>query len=143
MAVLTGFLRLPPLPKRHQRAIVAQLIRTQLRVRVKDLDFVRNEILVREGKGNKDRHTMLPEILKPELQEHLEKVRRLHEKMLPPGSVPFTFQMHSIASCRTRRKNGSGSTSFLRAKCPSIRGRERSVGIMPMKGRCAARSRVP
>ena len=67
MAVLTGFLRLPPLPKRHQRAIVAQLIRTQLRVRVKDLDFVRNEILVREGKGNKDRHTMLPEILKPEL----------------------------------------------------------------------------
>jgi integron integrase len=56
-----------------------------LRLRVKDLDFIRNELLVREGKGNKDRITMLPELLKPQLCEHLEKVRRLHEKDLASG----------------------------------------------------------
>ena len=56
-----------------------------LRLRVKDLDFQRNEITVREGKGNKDRITMLPELVKPELILHLEKVRRLHEKDLAGG----------------------------------------------------------
>jgi integron integrase len=56
-----------------------------LRLRVKDLDIQRNEITVREGKGNKDRITMLPELVKPELILHLEKVRRLHEKDLAGG----------------------------------------------------------
>ena len=50
-----------------------------LRLRVKDLDFTRNEVTVRQGKGNKDRVTMLPESSKPKLLEHLERVRRLHE----------------------------------------------------------------
>ena len=56
-----------------------------LRLRVKDVDFVRNEVLVRQGKGNKDRVTMLPESLKPALVAHLEKVRRLHEKDVALG----------------------------------------------------------
>ena len=56
-----------------------------LRVRVKDLDFDRGEPTVREGKGNKDRITMLPESLRPDLLHHLEKVRRLHEKDLADG----------------------------------------------------------
>ena len=56
-----------------------------LRLRVKDLDFARGELIVREGKGNKDRVTMLPEILQPDLRHHLEKVRRLHEKDLADG----------------------------------------------------------
>ena len=56
-----------------------------LRLRVKDLDFHRNEITVREGKGNKDRVTMLPDLVKPELLLHLETVRRLHEKDLANG----------------------------------------------------------
>jgi integrase len=50
-----------------------------LRLRVKDLDFSRCEVHMREGKGNKDRVTMLSESLKPKLLEHLERVRRLHE----------------------------------------------------------------
>lgn len=50
-----------------------------VRLRVKDVDFDRHEILVREGKGHKDRVTMLPQALVQPLQEHLQKVRVLFE----------------------------------------------------------------
>jgi len=56
-----------------------------LRVRVKDLDFALNEILIREGKGMRDRHTMLPESLKPALRNHLDSVKALHERDLKDG----------------------------------------------------------
>src|SRR5205085_6815007 len=52
---------------------------------VKDLDLERGEINVREGKGNKDRITMLPAAVRPPLLDHLERVRRLHEKDLAAG----------------------------------------------------------
>jgi integrase len=94
-----------------------------LRLRVKDLDFQRNEITVREGKGNKDRITMLPELVKPEVILHLEKVRRLHEKMtLPTATGRFTFQMPWSASCQERPRSGNGNTSSPRPRCRSIRG---------------------
>lgn len=51
-----------------------------IRLRVKDVDFERREILVREGKGNKDRVTMLPDALCADLQAHLERVRGLWEQ---------------------------------------------------------------
>ena len=50
-----------------------------LRVRVKDLDFVARIIVVREGKGDKDRRTMLPKPLVEPLQQHLESVRKVYE----------------------------------------------------------------
>lgn len=56
-----------------------------LRLRVQDIDFARNEILVRDGKGAKDRVTMLPESLKKPLEEHLRKVKAVHEKDLADG----------------------------------------------------------
>jgi integron integrase len=56
-----------------------------LRLRVQDIDFSRNEILVRDGKGAKDRITMLPESLKASLQEHLKKVKATHERDLAGG----------------------------------------------------------
>ena len=46
-----------------------------VRLRVKDVDFSRNEILIRDGKGGKDRVTMLPTALAAPLQAHLERVR--------------------------------------------------------------------
>ena len=49
-----------------------------LRLRVKDVSFERNEITVRDGKGGKDRRTVLPLSLKPDLQRQLEDVRALH-----------------------------------------------------------------
>lgn len=56
-----------------------------LRLRVQDIDFFRNEILVRDGKGAKDRITMLPESLNNPLQEHLKRVKMIHERDLAGG----------------------------------------------------------
>ncbi|MEO8158287.1 MAG: integron integrase [Betaproteobacteria bacterium] len=56
-----------------------------LRLRVKDIDFASREILVRDGKGAKDRVTMLPESLIEPLQRHLERVRELHGEDLAAG----------------------------------------------------------
>jgi len=56
-----------------------------LRLRVKDLDFERREILVREGKGNKDRVTMLPGPVCTPLTHHLEVVRRQHDRDVQGG----------------------------------------------------------
>jgi integron integrase len=50
-----------------------------LRLRVKDLDFARGQIMVRDGKGAKDRVVMLPESLRAELSQHLERVELLFE----------------------------------------------------------------
>jgi len=60
-------------------------LRECLRLRVKDIDFVYRQITVREGKGNKDRVTMLPEKLPEPLQRHLGRVKRLHERDLKEG----------------------------------------------------------
>jgi len=53
-----------------------------LRLRVQDIDFARNEILIRDGKGAKDRITMLPETLKVPLREHLKRVKAIHDRDL-------------------------------------------------------------
>ena len=56
-----------------------------LRLRVKDLDFAYHTITVRDGKGEKDRITVLPESLVAPLQKHLQQVKRLHEQDLAQG----------------------------------------------------------
>lgn len=56
-----------------------------MRLRVKDLDFERREILVRDGKGMKDRVTMLPNSLVDGLRAHLVKVKELHARDLAEG----------------------------------------------------------
>jgi integron integrase len=53
-----------------------------IRLRVKDVDFSRLEIMVRNGKGGKDRRTMLPKMLVTPLQSQLERVRTFHEQDL-------------------------------------------------------------
>lgn len=66
-----------------------------LRLRVQDLDFDKNEITVHDGKGAKDRKTVLPVSLKFPLQKHLEKVRLIHEADCKDGfgsvSLPFSL----------------------------------------------------
>lgn len=56
-----------------------------LRLRVKDVDFGRCEILVRDGKGFKDRVTMLPATLAAPLRDHLVQVKALHDRDLGNG----------------------------------------------------------
>jgi integron integrase len=56
-----------------------------IRLRVKDVDFARLELTVRDGKGEQDRITMLPQAIAPALQLHLNDVRRLHDQDLKTG----------------------------------------------------------
>jgi integrase len=56
-----------------------------VRLRVKDVDFGRNEILIRDGKGAKDRVTMLPVALVAPLQDHLARRRVIYEDDLREG----------------------------------------------------------
>ena len=56
-----------------------------VRLRVQDVDFERAEILVRDGKGAKDRVTMLPQSLIPVLREHVQRRRLLYEDDLARG----------------------------------------------------------
>lgn len=56
-----------------------------LRLRVKDINFTKREIIVREGKGFKDRVTMLPASLTESMQAHLKRVERLHLADLKEG----------------------------------------------------------
>ena len=68
-----------------------------LRLRVKDVEFARREIVVREGKGNKDRVTVLPENLMAPLQAQLQKARVLHEKDLAAG-LGRVYLPHALAA---------------------------------------------
>jgi integron integrase len=67
-----------------------------MRLRVKDIDFSVNEITVRSGKGDKDRRTMLPALVKEPLQKHLQRVRRIYEEDLKSGfngvSLPYALE---------------------------------------------------
>lgn len=56
-----------------------------LGLRIKDLDFDQHQICVREGKGLKDRFTLLPESLTPNLKRQIEKVKSLHEYDIANG----------------------------------------------------------
>jgi integron integrase len=56
-----------------------------VRLRVKDVDFGRGEILIRDAKGGKDRVTMLPKALAADLREHLARRRALYEADLAQG----------------------------------------------------------
>ena len=67
-----------------------------LRLRVKDVDFGRNEITIHDGKGMKDRMTVLPQSIQTDLRRHLERVRRVYEADLAAGvggvSLPFALE---------------------------------------------------
>jgi integron integrase len=66
-----------------------------LSLRVKDLDFERSELTIRDGKGAKDRVSVLPASCQKDLLEHLARVRRLHERDLEHGlgRAPLPFAL--------------------------------------------------
>lgn len=67
-----------------------------LRLRVKDIDFFSRMIVVREGKGQKDRRTMLPRPLEATLRQHLEQVQNLHRRDLARG-YGAVYLPHALA----------------------------------------------
>jgi integron integrase len=75
-----------------------------LQLRVKDLDFGMGEIVVRRAKGGKDRVTMLPGAVVPELKVHLERVRRVHQRDLADGGgaapLPGAYERKSPGAAR-------------------------------------------
>ena len=97
-----------------------------LGLRVKDLDFERDQITVPQGKGRKDRVTMLPASAKDPLRAHLEDVRRVHAGDLANGLgrvvLPYAIERKSpgaatdddIPSCvaaRSARGTESGGSA--------------------------------
>jgi len=75
-----------------------------VRLRIKDVDFAQRQIVVRDGKGGKDRVTMLPERLVTPLQEHLRHVQLLHARDLREGYgavyLPDAFERKSTHASR-------------------------------------------
>ncbi|HSE42537.1 MAG TPA: integron integrase [Acidobacteriota bacterium] len=67
-----------------------------LRLRLKDIDFDSKQIVVRDGKGARDRVTLLPESLIAPLKKHLQRVKSLHDMDLDEGfgkvHLPFALQ---------------------------------------------------
>jgi integron integrase len=67
-----------------------------LRLRVKDIDFERNQVQVHDGKGMKDRITMLPLNLKAGLKDHIDRVKLIHQDDLSRGFgevyLPFALE---------------------------------------------------
>ena len=92
-----------------------------MRLRVKDIDFERKKILIRDGKGAKDRVAMLPVTLVDLLQRHLQTVKALHDDDLQAGYGKFICPTRWSASIRMPPVNGAGSMCFRRHKFRSIR----------------------
>ncbi|ABA88624.1 integron integrase [Syntrophotalea carbinolica DSM 2380] len=67
-----------------------------IRLRIQGLDFERNLIYLRDGKGGKDRTTIFPASMKRALQKHVEKVKQLHEQDLADG-YGTVFLPHALA----------------------------------------------
>lgn len=91
-----------------------------LQLRVKDVDFGAGEIRVRRAKGAKNRVTVLPEAAAPELQRHLERVRRLHERDLARGAGKAPLPDATSERRQVRPTTGYGSTSSRRRVAISI-----------------------
>ena len=96
-----------------------------LRLRIKDIDFARNEITVREGKGGKDRKTVLPESLRPALQAQIDQVRVQHTRDLDVG-----LGIVSLPNALARKYRNAGRELGWQYLFPAAR-----CGIDPLDGR--------
>jgi len=111
-----------------------------LRLRVKDVDFERHEITVRDGKGARDRVTMLPARLVEPLGSHLARVRGLHERDLAEGYGEVICLLRWRANTRKPDAAGSGSTFFRRVAARSIQQTASFGGIIWTRRSCGAQS---
>jgi integrase len=101
-------------------------------LRVKDIDFSRNEIVVRAGKGDKDRHTMLPTAIKESLFRHIKRFDVNIRTISGKDWVALHCRTRSIASIRTPVKSGAGSGYSQRPTTSPIALLARNAGIIFM-----------
>ena len=92
------------------------------RLRVQDLDFDAGQIHVRDGKGRKDRLSLLPRSLVPALQSQLVHVKSVHVADLSKGYgssvMPRAYALRMPnAECRMQVNNSAGSLSFRLPSC--------------------------
>src|SRR5256885_5592600 len=104
-----------------------------LALRVKDVDFAYRHIVVRDGKGARDRVVPLPEATVQPLQEHLGRVRALHRRDLREAMVRCGCRMRWRANIRAPRATGHGSSCF----------RRRTARLIPAAAPFAATTSIP
>ena len=114
-----------------------------VRLRVKDIDFGYGHITVRDGKGLRDRITILPERLRRPLQVHLERVQEIHHHDLRKGEVALICPSPWNANTATPIAPGHGSTLFQPPKSPPIRARAKLGAIMFRRKICKKQSKLP
>jgi hypothetical protein len=114
---------------------------------IKDIDFERTSLIVRAGKGDKDRLTVLPESLKNDLREHMERARELFEKdrkedvagvycsnhddLYPCGPEERTGGQEPVGSLTALREQGAGRSTNL-IEC-SLAAQKKRFGQHPVK----------
>jgi integrase len=80
-----------------------------LRLRVHDVDLQRRQITVRQGKGGKDRRTMLPATVGEKLRMHLEVVRRMHRQDLADGYGGWSYPTRWRGNIPMLQWSGAGN----------------------------------
>ena len=89
-----------------------------VRLRVKDVDFARGEIVVRQGKGARDRITVLPQNDAVPLKTTSAGSRRSTKRIWKPAAARSISPMRSPASVQVRHGSGRGSMCFPPARAP-------------------------
>jgi site-specific recombinase XerD len=79
-----------------------------IRLSVKDIDFANNLLIIRSGKGEKDRTTVLPDRLKEPLQSHLKKIKQMHNQDLANSYGKPRFPMPWRRNTHMPTGNGVG-----------------------------------
>jgi site-specific recombinase XerD len=104
-----------------------------VRLRVKDIDFDYRQIIVRDGKGEKDRRTILPTILIEPLRRHLARVHLQHQEDVRGGyGASICLTLWSV-NTQTLPPIGSGNTSFQPPSSPLTRALKSGGGITLLK----------
>jgi hypothetical protein len=111
-------------------------------LRVKDLNFDRGELTIRDGKCGKDRVTMLPVALNVPLRDHLARVKVQHDADLAAGRGASPYQVHFAPSIPMPTASGPGNGSFQPRASTSMAGRANADAITYMKRSCSVPSRM-
>jgi len=111
-----------------------------LRLRVKDVDFDYAQLVVRDGKGQKDRVTILPDSVLAPLRAHLQGVQTQHRQALDRGYGGVELPFALPRSIPMPKPIGDGSTYFRPPGQPAIHARAPGAAIIYTRPVCSGRS---